>query len=578
MVTAYQPPIDDILAALKLFGGLNATSEIPEIAHADESTVGELLGEFGRWVAEEVAPLNVVGDRNPATCDSVAKTVTTPPGFKDAYHQFVDAGWPSVPFDPEFGGGGFPWAVAIAMNEILGAANLAFSLCPLLGQGAIDAISHHGNVSQKEMYLAKLISGEWTGTMNLTEPEAGSDVGALRTRAVQAADGTWRIFGQKIFITYGEHDMADNIVHLVLARIDGAAPGTKGISCFLVPKFAVNADGSLGDRNDAYVVSIEHKLGIHGSPTCVMVYGDDGIGAIGELLGEPNDGMRTMFTMMNNARLSVGTQGLSLADRASQMAHTYAAERVQGRVIGGAPGAVSPISQHPDVQRMLLTMRANIGAMRALIYTNAYALDVARAHPDPDMRDSARKTAELLTPLSKSFCTDLGVEMTSMALQVFGGMGFVEETGVAQLYRDIRIAPIYEGTNAIQAIDLVTRKITIDGGEFVHRVLDNAESAATAANSRGLTHAIGAAREVTNYMQERLSTNVADVLAGATPYLRMLATAIAGGFMAQQLAVPVTDAAGQARNHAAEFFCEQIAPATLGLMAAAMAGADALVR
>ncbi len=577
-MTDYQPPVDDIITALCLFGGINDVAQFPEIAHADRDTVTGLLTEYGRLIAKVIAPLNKVGDLNPAQLDHETHSVTTAPGFKEAYRQYMLGGWPCVPFAPAFGGGGFPWSVAIAMNEMVGAANLAFSLCPLLGQGAIDAITHHGSAEQKAMYLEKLVLGTWTGTMNLTEPEAGSDVGALRTRAVKHADGTWRIFGQKIFITYGDHDFTDNIVHLVLARIDGAGPGTKGISCFLVPKFLVNADGSLGARNDANVVSLEHKMGIHASPTCVMAYGDQGEGALGELLGEPNDGMRTMFTMMNNARLGVGTQGLALADRAYQMAATYAAQRTQGRAVGAPAGTESPIIEHPDVQRMLLTMQANVAAMRSLIYTNAGALDAARHHLDADARNDAKARADLLTPLSKAWSTDLGVEMTSVALQVFGGMGFVEETGIAQLYRDSRVAPIYEGTNAIQAIDLVTRKITIGGGALIAELFDDAERAAVLAYAPHVIAVIALAREATTYMLDKVASAPSDALAGATPYLRLVATAIAGGLMATQASQPATSEDEIRRVHEARFFCDQLAPLALGLLPSITSGAGALAR
>ena len=421
-------------------------------------------------MSEVLAPLNRSGDRQGVRVEG--DEVRTADGFADAYRRYVDAGWGGVPFDPAYGGGGFPWAVALALQEMLTAANMSFSLCPLLTQGAVDMLSHHGSEEQKETWLPKLVSGEWTGTMNLTEPQAGSDVGALATRAVPADDGTWRITGQKIFITYGEHDLADNIVHLVLARVPDAPPGTRGISCFIVPKYLLDADGRPGVRNDLRVVSTEHKVGIHASPTCVMSYGDRG-GAVGYLIGEPNAGMRYMFTMMNNARLSVGLEGLALAERAYQQAASYARERRQGVAIGSPAGEPSPIVEHADVRRMLMTMRASIEAMRGLLYLDGGAVDRAAHHPDAEERTRWANRVALLTPVCKAWCTDLGVELTSLAVQVHGGMGYIEETGVAQHWRDLRIAPIYEGTNGIQAMDLVGRKLTLDGGQPLKELLSD---------------------------------------------------------------------------------------------------------
>ena len=383
-MTEYVPPLRDIRFVLEQLVDLDGLSKLEPFAHADPDTVLGVIEESGRFMAEVVAPLNRVGDTAGSTLDGDG-TVTTPPGFKEAYRQYVEAGWGAVPFPAEYGGGGFPWLVGVVMQEMLTTANMAFSLCPLLTQGAIDMLPHHGSAEQQATYLPKMVTGEWTGTMNLTEPQAGSDVGAVRTKAVPAGDGTWRITGQKIFITFGEHDLADNIIHLVLARTPDAPPGTKGISCFIVPKFLVNDDGSLGERNDVRCVSIEHKMGIKASPTCVMSYGEAG-GAVGYLIGEENQGMRYMFTMMNNARLSVGLEGLALAERAYQDALRYAQERRQGRAAGAPAGEQSPIIEHPDVRRMLLTMKASIEAMRALIYTNAVSIDLARHHPDPAER------------------------------------------------------------------------------------------------------------------------------------------------------------------------------------------------
>src|SRR5215470_3530138 len=468
-MTDYFPPLREIRFVLEQLVDLAGVCKLGAFAHVDPETVFGVIEESGRFAARVVGPLNRVGDGAGCALDS-AGNVTTPPGFSDAYEQYVAAGWGAVPFPPEFGGGGFPWLVTVVMQEMMTSASMAFSLCPLLTQGAIEMLTQHGSPGQQATYLDKMVSGEWTGTMNLTEPQAGSDLGAVRAKAVPADDGTWRITGQKIFITYGEHDLAGNIIHLVLARVPGAPPGTKGISCFIVPKYLVAEDGSLGERNDVRCVAIEHKLGIHASPTCVMSYGDAG-GAVGYLVGEANQGMRYMFTMMNNARLSVGLQGLAMAELAYQDALPYAQERKQGRAADAPPGEASPIVEHPDVRRMLLTMKAYMEAMRALLYTNAVSVDLARHHDSPGEREARRELADLLTPISNAWCTDLGVELASIGLQVHGGMGYVEETGVAQYLWDSRIAPIYEGTNGIQAIDLVTRKVPMRDGAVVAGLL-----------------------------------------------------------------------------------------------------------
>ncbi|MFM8483985.1 MAG: acyl-CoA dehydrogenase family protein, partial [Actinomycetota bacterium] len=456
-MTDYRAPLADIDFVLNRVCGLDRILALPGFIEADSSMVRDLLGEAARFMEEKLAPLNKSGDSFGVRLNADG-SVTTAPGFVEAYRAYVEAGWGAVPFDPGFGGGGFPWMVSIAIQEIMTAANMAFSMCPLLTQGAIDAIAHHGSDEQKMTYLPKMVTGEWSGTMNLTEPDAGSDVGAVRTRAARNPDGSYRITGTKIYISFGEHDMAENIIHLVLARTPDAPPGTKGISCFIVPKFLLDANGRPGRRNDITCVSVEHKLGIHASPTCVLSYGDDG-GAIGYLIGEENRGMQYMFTMMNQARLSVGLQGLAVGDRAYQQALQYARDRRQGRAPGAPAGESSPIIDHPDVKRMLLTMKTTLEALRCLTYWNAACLDVAKNHPDALERESAADLAALLTPLSKGWGTDMGVELTGLAIQIHGGMGFVEETGVAQHYRDARITTIYEGTNGIQAIDLVGRKL-----------------------------------------------------------------------------------------------------------------------
>src|SRR5215472_12177680 len=588
----YVPPLRDIRFVLEQLVDLDSLSKVEAYAHADPDTVLGVIEESGRFMAEVIAPLNSLGDAVGSTLDGEGN-VTTPPGFKEAYRQYIEAGWGSVPFPAEFGGGGFPWLVAVVMQEMMASAGMAFSLCPLLTQGAIEMLGQHGSPAQQAVFLEKMVSGEWAGTMNLTEPQAGSDLGAVQARAVPAGDGTWRITGQKIFITYGEHDLAGNIIHLVLARVPGAPPGTRGISCFIVPKYLVNEDGSLGARNDLRCVSIEHKLGIHASPTCVMSYGDAG-GAVGYLIGEANQGMRYMFTMMNTARLSVGLQGLSIAERAYQDALRYAQEREQGRAVGAAPGEPSPIVEHPDVRRMLLTMKAYIEAMRALLYTNAISIDLARHHQDPAEREARRELVELLTPISKAWCTDLGVELASVGLQVHGGMGYVEETGVAQYLRDSRISPIYEGTNGIQAIDLVMRKVPMRGGGVVADLLAqmqalgpdlDAADPELAGIQSALADGINVLREATDWLLARGQAGPNDALAGATPYLRLAGLVIGGWLMARSALAAsqlLRTAAGadavflREKIGTARFYTGQLLPQAAGLLPAVTAGAGPL--
>jgi alkylation response protein AidB-like acyl-CoA dehydrogenase len=587
----YVPPLRDIRFVLEQLVDLPGLAKLEAYEHADPDTVFGVIEESGRFVAGVLDPLNQAGDTAGSTLDG--GEVTTPPGFVAAYRQYVDAGWGAVPFAPEFGGGGFPWLVTIVLQEMISSANMAFSLCPLLTQGAIDMLAQHGSAEQQATFLEKMVSGEWTGTMNLTEPQAGSDLGAVRVRAVPAGDGSWRITGQKIFITFGEHDLAANIIHLVLARVPGAPPGTKGISCFIVPKYLVNADGLLGARNDVRCVSIEHKLGIHASPTCVMSYGDDG-GATGYLIGEANQGMRYMFTMMNNARLSVGVQGLGIAERAYQDALRYAQQRWQGRAIGVPAGGSSPIVEHPDVRRMLLTMKAYIEAMRALLYTHAVSIDLARHHSDPAEREARRDLADLLTPISNAWCTDLGFELTSIGLQVYGGMGYVEETGVAQYLRDSRIAPIYEGTNGIQAIDLAIRKVPMRGGGVVNDLLAQMEAldgelAAAgpelAAIRVALADGVQVLRQGTGWIMSHGPAEPNDALAGATPYLRLFGLVIGGWLLARSALaasrlLPNAGGADAAFLHdkigTARFYAGQLLPQAAGLLPAVTAGAEPL--
>ena len=580
LMPEYAPPLADIRFVLQHVVDMAGLAKLEVFAHADPGTVDSVIEEAGKFMAEVLAPLNRIGDTTGSRLEPDG-SVVTPPGFREAYARYVEAGWGAIPFDPEFGGGGFPWLVTIVLQEMLTSANMAFSLCPLLTQGAIDMLAHHGSPEQQGLYLARMVTGEWTGTMNLTEPEAGSDVGALRTRATPTGDGSWRITGQKIFITYGEHDLADNVIHLVLARVPDAPPGTRGISCFIVPKYLVNNDGSLGPRNDVRCVSLEHKMGIHGSPTCVMSYGDQG-GAVGYLIGEPNAGMRYMFTLMNTARLSVGVEGIAIAERAYQQAVAFARERRQGHAIGAPPGEQSPIIEHPDVRRMLLTIRAYTHAMRRLIYLNAEAVDLARHHPDPDVREARQELVELLTPVSKAWCTDVGVEMASLAVQVHGGMGYIEETGVAQLLRDSRIAPIYEGTNGIQAIDLVSRKLPMRGGAVVRDYLDGIveEMAALTAPElaslkRQVQLGVDALAVATEWLLEQGKEDPNVALAAAAPYLRMFGL-VTGGWLLARSAAAAMEHGPADMVVTARFYAEQLLPQAGALLGAVTAGPQAL--
>ena len=581
----YTAPLRDMRFVLEHLVDLASIAALPSFEHVDADGVYSVLEENARFMEDLIAPLNRVGDLQGSVRNDDG-SVTTPEGFRAAYKAYVDAGWGGVPFPPEYGGGGFPWLVGIALQEILTSANMAFSMCPLLNQGALDMLLHHASEEHKETYLPKMVTGEWTGTMNLTEPQAGSDVGALTTKAVPQPDGSYRITGTKIFISFGEHDMSENIIHLVLARTPSAPPGTKGISCFIVPKLLVGDDGSLGERNDVTCVSIEHKMGIKASPTCVLSYGEQGEGAIGYLIGEENAGMRYMFTMMNNARLSVGLEGLALSERAYQMAVEYAKERKQGRAPGAPAGEQSSIVDHPDIRRMLLTMRSSIEALRGIIYANAAAMDRAKHHPDETTRTLATELTELLTPVSKGWGTDLGVELTSLAIQVFGGMGYIEETGVAQHFRDARIAPIYEGTNGIQAMDLVGRKLPMRAGAAVGDYLANIEATVDALAAAGddlasirtaLADGLGALRTATDWLLANGLTDPLDALAGATPYLRLFSVVTGGWVMARQAlaatalladAGPADKAFFEGKVLTARFFCEQLVPQAVGLVPA----------
>jgi 3-(methylthio)propanoyl-CoA dehydrogenase len=535
----YTAPLADMHFALTEIVGLAEIAQLPGCEQAAPDLVEQVLNEAGKLAHGVIAPLNVVGDKERSRLEN--GVVRTPTGFAEAYHQYVEGGWNSLPFDPAHGGQGLPQVVATAVLEMWTSANLSFSLCPMLTVGSVELLQAHGSAEQKRLYLEKLISGEWTGTMNLTEPQAGSDVGALRTRAVKAGDH-YEITGQKIFITYGDHDMAPNIVHMVLARLPDAPSGTRGISLFIVPKRLVNEDGSLGPQNDLRCVSLEHKLGIHGSPTCVMAFGDNG-GAVGYLVGEPNRGMELMFTMMNNARLNVGLQGVAIAERAYQQARDFARVRVQGKPAGAKADGPLPIIHHADVRRMLLDMRASTEAARALTYYVAAGIDHAQHHPDPEERKRHQRRVDLLIPVAKAWCTDIGVEVASTGIQVHGGMGFIEETGAAQHLRDARIAPIYEGTNGIQANDLVARKIGRDGGAAVRELIAemkelngpllNASGNDLSATRMHLLVGIATLKDATEWMTKNMATDMPLALAASVPYLRLVGTLTAGWLLAK---------------------------------------------
>jgi alkylation response protein AidB-like acyl-CoA dehydrogenase len=557
---SYTPPVSEQNFVLEHVVRLSELAAHERFAEATPDLAAAIVEGAGAFAAGEFAPLNRSGDTAGAKWSPDA--VTMPPGFRQAYRAFVEAGWCSLAGPPEHGGQGLPLSLATVVLEDLGSANMAFSLCPMLSFGAIEALAHHGSDEQKAAYLPKLVSGEWTGTMNLTEPQAGSDVGALKSRAEPAGDGSFRITGQKIFITFGEHDLADNIVHLVLARTPGGPAGTKGISLFLVPKILPD-----GRRNDLRCVSIEHKLGIHASPTCVMSFGDEGA-CTGWLIGPEKGGMRAMFTMMNNARLNVGLQGVSIAERATQAAVAYARQRIQGSR-GGQPAA---IAEHPDVRRMLLRMKALTQAARALAYYCAGQTDCATLGDA-----AARARADLLTPLVKAWGTDVGVEVASLGVQVHGGMGYVEETGAAQHYRDARISPIYEGTNGIQAADLVGRKLGLEGGAVLAALLADMEAEA----GPELSALVGAVEETAAVLS---AGSADDRLAGSYPFLTMLSVATAGWLMQRQLRAAERLGEGGESNPAfiamklaaSRYFLSCIVPEALGLRAAASAGAGIL--
>ncbi len=588
----YTAPLKDIRFVMDALAGLAEVQALPGFEDAGSETVDAVLEENARLAQEVVAPLNRTGDVQPSTWAD--GEVTTTPGFKQAFEAYAQGGWQGLQHPPEYGGQGLPKLLAAACNENLHAANLSFALCPLLTDGAIEALLTAGSDEQKSLYVPHLIDGSWTGTMNLTEPQAGSDLSLVRTRAEPQPDGSYRLFGQKIFITYGEHDMAENIVHLVLARTPDAPAGVKGISLFLVPKVVPDAQGGLGPRNDVYCASIEHKLGIKASPTTVLVFGDGkgdvGTGAVGYAVGEINRGLEYMFVMMNAARFAVGVEGVAIAERAYQQAVAYARDRTQSRAVEGSAAAI-PIIGHPDVRRMLMTMRALTEGARAVAYVGAGARDIADHHPDAAVRTERQAFFEYLVPVIKGFSTEMSLEVTSLAVQVHGGMGFIEETGVAQHYRDARILPIYEGTTAIQANDLVSRKTVRDGGTVAHSIIaqirataDELREAGLASVAEGLSAVADAYEAIVSYLLDNARDAVRDVFAGSVPYLMFAGYALGAWQMgraalaaSQRVADGDTDGFLAAKIVTARFYAEHLVPRALALRAQIVEGAESVL-
>ncbi len=566
-MSPFAPATADQLLAIRVNAGIAELAASASFAAAEPDLVEAIVEGIGQFAAGEFAPLNRVGDVEGAKLEN--GKVRLPDGFAEAYAAYVEQGWNAISGAPKFGGQGLPFTLSCNVLENLGTANMAFNLLPMLSVGAIEALEHHGSDAQKAMYLPKLVSGAWSGTMNLTEPQAGSDVGALRTTAepIMAGPhaGKYRIAGQKIYITWGDHELAENIIHLVLARLPGAPEGSRGISLFVVPKYHVNADGSLGPHNDLRPVSLEHKLGINASPTCVMSYGDNG-DCVGELVGAANRGLAAMFTMMNNARINVGNQGVQMGERALQQALHYARERVQSARAGSADRAPVAIIEHPDVRRMLLRMKALTEGARALLYYTAGQVDRGTLGDG-----AAAARAEVLVPLLKAWGTDIGVEVASLGVQVHGGMGFIEETGAAQHYRDARIAPIYEGTNGIQAADLVTRKLGLEDGEALLGLI--AAIVTDSGDQPALSALAIECRKVAEWM--RTDASLDDRLAGSVPFCTMMAVAVAGWQLLRQLR-SFDGVAPTAKHASVRFFLDRIVPEATGLVASATAGAAAL--
>ena len=588
---SYTAPVKDMLFCMKELAGLEEVAKLPGFEDAGIETAQAVLEECAKLNEGVIAPLNVEGDRNPSFWKD--GQVTTTPGFKDAFRQFAEGGWQGLQHPQDFGGQGLPKTIGAACGEMLNSANLSFALCPLLTDGAIEALLTAGTPEQQATYLPKMISGEWTGTMNLTEPQAGSDLALVRTRAEPQPDGSFKIFGTKIFITYGEHDMARNIVHLVLARVAGAPEGVKGISLFIVPKFMVNGDGSLGARNDAHCVSIEHKLGIKASPTAVLQFGDHG-GAIGHLIGQENRGLEYMFIMMNAARYAVGMQGIAIAERAYQQAVAYAKDRIQSRPVDGSLPGSGPIIHHPDVKRMLMTMRAHIEGCRAMAITAAAAFDAAHHHPDKEVRQQNQAFYEFMVPLVKGFSTEMSLEVTSLGVQVHGGMGFIEETGAAQYYRDAKILTIYEGTTAIQANDLVGRKTARDGGQTAKAIAKQIEATEAALGQRDSVAArafvkrLKLAREafvqVVDFVAGNTKASPNAVFAGSVPYLMLAGNLMAGWQMGRALLVAEEQLARgegdtpflQAKVATARFYAEHVLAKVPGLRDSIVDGGESV--
>ena len=586
----YKAPIKDMLFAIQHIANIDAVAQIPGFEDAGYDTAEAVLQECAKFNEGVLSPLNWEGDKNPSSFkDGV---VTTTPGFKDAFKQFAEGGWQGLQHPAEFGGQGLPKTIGAACIEMINSANMSFALCPLLSDGAIEALLTAGSDDLKATYLEKLVSGQWTGTMNLTEPQAGSDLAMVRTRAESQADATYKIFGTKIYITYGEHDMAENIVHLVLARVVGAPEGVKGISLFVVPKFMVNKDGSLGARNDVHCVSIEHKLGIKASPTAVLQYGDHG-GAVGYLVGQENRGLEYMFIMMNAARYAVGVQGIAIAERAYQKAVGYAKDRVQSRPVDGSIAASAPIIHHPDVKRMLMTMRAYTEGCRALAAGAAAAYDAAHHHPDADVRKQNAAFYDFMVPLVKGYSTEMSLEVTNLGVQVHGGMGFIEETGAAQYYRDAKILTIYEGTTAIQANDLVGRKTARDGGvtakaivaqiEKTEALLAKRDGAAAQAVLKRLTAARKALIDVIEFVAGNSKASPNAVFAGSVPYLMLAGNVFAGWQMARSLLAAQDElAAGndavfmQAKITTAHFYADHLLAKAPGMRDSIVEGASSV--
>lgn len=594
-MTEFDPPLQDMRFTLDAIAGVDRLFNLPNYKDISLDLTNSILEEAGRLARDVMAPANRPGDIQGARL--LDGEVSTPEGYCAAYQSYVKGNWNSLPFDPNYGGQGLPWVLAIAIQELFSSANMSLGLCPLLTQSAIELIQTHGSESQKHAFLPQLIAGHWTGTMTMTEPQAGSDVGAIRTRAVRD-ENSYRLFGQKIFISYGDHDLAENILHMVLARTDDAPTGSKGLSLFIVPKWLPREDGTLGEKNDVRCTSLEHKLGIHGSPTCTMAYGDRD-GAVAYLVGEENRGMEYMFTMMNSARLGIGAQGVGVAERAYQQARRFAFERVQGRRIDDQrDGAPVAIIHHPDVRRMLMTMKATTEAARALVYYTATAIDLSRNLPDRTARDESRiNTLDLLTPVAKAWASDAACRVTSLGIQVHGGMGYIEETGAAQHFRDARITPIYEGTNGIQAFDLIRRKIMRHQGRpawaFLHKVRETTKVMEKERGEdlnvirRSLEEACEAFEQATDWLVDTWDERPLEAAAGATPYLNLLGT-LAGGWLLAEGARK--SAAISARNDAedsensyyfsklrtARFFADNILPASEAYAAAAIRGSAAI--